>query len=186
MIWSDQTQGITHFGPTCLSCFFLLGFLTWLMIILINFAEPANFSLELNDCSNNNDDDYENYDKNNSNKNNDNNNNNGNSGMTSRFNLVLTSALLKPLLRYRPNPQMWSLMLTLCIRKHIQVQVSVKEMAYSTQLWRRSRKSITEEYTLYWSQNEANEFKAIINTSAIPVVTYTVTVSTSSTGNLVI
>lgn len=92
--------------------------------------------------------------------------------MTSRFNLVLTSALLKPLLRYRPNPQMWRLMLTLCIRKHIQVQVSVKEMAYSTQLWRRSRKSITEEYTLYWSQNEANEFKAIIiNTSAIPVVT---------------
>lgn len=44
--------------------------------------------------------------------------------MTLRFNLVLTSAQLKPLLRNGPNSQMWSLMLTLCIRKHIQVQVS--------------------------------------------------------------
>ena len=44
--------------------------------------------------------------------------------MTSRFNLVLTSALLKPLLRDGPNPQMWSLMLTLCIRKHTSAGVS--------------------------------------------------------------
>ena len=37
-------------------------------VYLINFAEPGNFSLELNDCSNNkNDDDYLNN-KNNSNK----------------------------------------------------------------------------------------------------------------------
>lgn len=94
--------------------------------------------------------------------------------MISRFNLVLTSALLKPLLRDWPNPQIWSLMLTLCTRKHIQMHRCQRRRWHATLSCEGDQERVLQKSTHGTDDRMRlmNSIKAIINTPAIPVVTY--------------